>query len=156
MIADLKTQLETLFSPETLGTVAKFIGWRGDMLQFSAVETEYCAQIRCHIFADFGAAGRTEIAQFSFEELPWNGDVLVSGNVEVNKHYRGLGIGRFLNAQRIEAAKAAGASAIICTVQEANTNERKILLSNGWHQMRSFKSGYEGQTVIEFWLKELK
>jgi len=156
MIAELEDHLKRSFNQEKLNLIGKLIGegWTKDVLRFSANVTQYREQVNCHIWAQFGEV-RTELAQFSFEEFPWNGDVLVSGNVYVSKHYQGYGIGKLLNAERIEVAKASGASAIICTVLEANIPERKVLFANNWRNLGRFKSGYSN-TLVEFWLKELK
>lgn len=106
-----------------------------------------------------GEYSERRLSYFCLTALPGDGDVVVSHGVSVDSFVRGKGLGTLLHNQRVEAARAAGASCMLCTVRSDNEPERTILFKNGWRQMGSYQSHavvVAAQTyMVEFWIKEL-
>jgi len=62
---------------------------------------------------------------------------MVSCNVKVQENYRNKRIGTILNQLRQDLGRLLGYSSIICTDIEQNTNQRKLLATNGWKDIHS-------------------
>jgi len=159
MIRDLTAELKKIFDHDKLVTICKLVGlgWAEPLrLSFTADESQYAEQVNCSlIWEPWVSSGRGRIASFSLSALPGNGDVLISHYAYADIRVRGKGLGNLLCAERIAAAKAAHASAMICTVREENEIERRVLFTNGFRPMGNFKSSYMDGHRVEFWLREL-
>lgn len=151
MITDIERRLQEQFSVQVLATIQKLCGLTVPPT-FRASFDDRHTIIMCEL--RYGNAN-IPLANFFMEEFPGNGDVLVSHAVSINQYQRGKGLGTLLNAIRSEAAREAGASAIICTVREDNAAERLVLFKNGWKLMTGFKSKFQQEHPVEFWIKEL-
>ena len=75
--------------------------------------------------------GTRQIGNFTLQEMSGS-NMLVSSGAWLEKVYQNKGIGRSLNQLRIEAA---GTVPIICTVNNTNIPQIKVLLSNGWRKL---------------------
>lgn len=62
---------------------------------------------------------------------------MVSCNVKVDVNYRNKRVGTVLNQLRQDIGRLLGYSAILCTDIEQNTNQRKLLKTNGWKDIHS-------------------
>lgn len=69
----------------------------------------------------------------SISELPGNKSVGVSHGVLLHDVFRGKGIGGAIHAARLRMLKEYGVyNSLVCTVNEGNEAELKILRKNGW------------------------
>lgn len=89
------------------------------------------------------------IASFTLSLLPGNANVLISHSVWVTYHMWGKGIGSLLHTVRLNAAKAVGADAIVCTVRHDNKRELAILAKNNWDKLSDVTS-YASMFVKKF------
>ena len=72
-------------------------------------------------------------AKFSITALPGCNRTLLFHSAEVAPHLRGKGYGVKLHSVRLAWAKAYGATVLLCTVNENNEPQRRILQREGWH-----------------------
>lgn len=85
----------------------------------------------------------------SFELMPMINccGICVSTMAQVNKDYRGKGLGTLLNSFRIDLARHLGYSLLLCTDDMANVNQRTILQKNGWKDIHTFFNARTQHTV---------
>lgn len=72
---------------------------------------------------------------------------MVSCNVKVKEPYRNKRIGTILNQLRQDIGRLLGYSSILCTDIEQNTNQRKLLKTNGWKDIHSVINKRTGNRV---------
>lgn len=80
--------------------------------------------------------GETQIGGFNLKEMAC-ANALVSSGVWMADGYKNRGIGKILNALRVEAA---GEMMLLCTVNNTNVAQIKILLGNGWRRLKGVDS----------------
>jgi hypothetical protein len=82
------------------------------------------------------------IAKFNI--MPMRGclGVAVSTGSIVYSDYRGFGIGTILSNLRVALAKELGYGSMICTFDDNNIPQKKILLKNKWDISNSFINPY--------------
>lgn len=179
MIAELEEKIKEVLNHDALSAICKLAGigealLPGDKYPLELTTTlnsnsnwSLWVRIKKLSLPRTGALDHAEyhhdLAQFSLSELPGDGDVLVSHSASVHEYYRRRGIGRLLNAYRIEAAHKAGVSAILATVRADNEGERKILFEQGWTPNGGYTYAYADAAGfvpdrhrVEFWIKELR
>jgi len=78
------------------------------------------------------------IAEFTLVPMIGCCGICVSTRASVIPEYRGKGLGTLLNLLRIDIAREAGYSILLCTDIEKNEYQRKILRANGWRDLTSF------------------
>lgn len=87
------------------------------------------------------------------DTLPGCSQIGVSHSVFLPKQFRGEGRGTNANTKRqILAFEELGYDALICTVDSANLSQGKIMVSNNWTLLTSFKSRKTGHDV-DIWFK---
>lgn len=91
---------------------------------------------------------------FSLSVYPGNRAILISHNMYISKTFRGLGIAKFLQDLKEEAAVKSKYSLMRCTTTEDNTAENHILETYGWKKIKEFKNKRSGNDCIE-WEKDL-
>lgn len=64
--------------------------------------------------------------------------ICVSTRAYVAPKFQGQGIGTIMNQVRIDIARNAGYSLLMCTDVESNIKQRAILKRNGWRDLDSF------------------
>lgn len=74
----------------------------------------------------------TEISRWKLYEMPHCCAFMISCNVTVNPDFRNKRIGTILNQLRQDIGRILNYSSVICTDIEKNTNQRKLLETNGW------------------------
>ncbi len=79
-----------------------------------------------------------KIASFELHPMINCCGICVSTRAEVNEDWRNKGLGQLLNSIRIDIARAAGYSLLLCTDIDKNEAQRKILKANGWTDIHSF------------------
>lgn len=79
---------------------------------------------------DSGYAGH--VATFTLCPLPGNDRFLTSVWADVNRAYRGKGLGQELHRLRIEIARKGEAAAMLCTVHQSNQAQIHILQKFDW------------------------
>lgn len=84
------------------------------------------------------------------DNLPGCSQVAVFHSVFVREQDRGKGIGRSAHAFRLQEAKDLGYNLVMCTVNEKNIAEIKILKEYGWKEATSFDSTKTGNSVLLF------
>ena len=77
------------------------------------------------------------ISTWKLYQLPHCCAYIVSCSVNVREDYRSKRIGTILNQLRQDIGRLLGYSAIICTDIEQNTNQRKLLKTNGWKDVHN-------------------
>lgn len=100
---------------------------------------------------------RETMGSFSLEPLPGNGHVLVSCQSWIHDTYRRKGLGSRLHKMRLDAAKAAGANAMLCTVRADNEAELALMRKFGWEQTWEYVAtgDYEADHKVQVWMKRL-
>lgn len=105
---------------------------------------------------------RETMGSFFLEPLPGNGHVLVSCHSWIHETYRGKGLGSRLHKMRLDAAKAAGANAMMCTVRADNEAELALMRKFGWEQTWEYVATWveggsqrEADHKVQVWLKRL-
>lgn len=181
MIADVVDKVQEALNEQALVDVCKLagIGWAplaNDKGEPEAVLYTHIAYVNAdHVFLtiekrtptwstdqpyrSIGTKYDLTLAKMGISLFPGNYDVLVFETCEIHERYRGHGIGSLLHGYRLDAAKAAGASCVVCTVRSDNAAERAILKKFDWHEMRAFVPKYRREDKhvvgVEFWMKEI-
>lgn len=73
------------------------------------------------------------VAGFTLSEFPGS-TAIISSAAGVLPSYQGRGLGKLLNQFRLEIA---GDNMMLCTVNDTNVAQHKVLLINGWRRLRS-------------------
>lgn len=79
-----------------------------------------------------------KVASWQLEPLPGCCGVVISTNAIIESKYRRKGLGLFFNSIRKTLATLMDYGQIICTVNDTNIYEIKILKKNGWKLISSF------------------
>jgi GNAT superfamily N-acetyltransferase len=111
------------------------------------VETVHCSSFNHYVLATYGAGKYAVISRFSMNQLPGCCGVIVFYHASVALDFRGRGLGSLLLRLREEAARKAGFTLALATV-EGNEEERSILEKAGWKQLESFNDHRTGNQVI--------
>lgn len=82
--------------------------------------------------------GGDKIAYFELYPMINCCGICVSTRAEVAERWKHKGLGTILNSLRIDIARANGYSVLMCTDDQANEYQRKILVRNGWQDVHSF------------------
>ncbi len=86
--------------------------------------------------------------------LPGCSQVAVSHSVFIPIKNRGKGLGTLANNARQELMKDLGYDMALCTVDNANKSQLRVLEKTGWTRLISFVSSKTGNTVA-IYCKEL-
>lgn len=93
------------------------------------------------------AKGGTTIGIGEIDNLPGCSQVAVFHSAFVLPEYRNKGEGFQAHVERLETAIRLGYDYAICTVQQGNTAQEKILHDNGWEEIGLFFSRKTGHYV---------
>lgn len=78
------------------------------------------------------------IAGFELRQMINCCGICVSTRANVMASYQGFGLGTALNSMRIDIARQAGYSLLLCTDVLTNEPQTKILRTNGWKEVYRF------------------
>lgn len=118
--------------------------------------------VRARLLLDEQSPYHTQIAQFNITYLPACAPIAVFHDVSVAHGYRGKGIGKLLHQLRLNIAKAAHCTLVMCTVDRDNYVEQAILETNGWSRVKSFDRQYtwppfnRNKDALNLWIKSLE
>lgn len=87
------------------------------------------------------------VAWWAIGQMPACPNVCLSYHANIEREYAGRGLGKLLNNLRINAAKHAGFTAMLCTVSEDNKPQIKILNKNGWRHISTIQ-GERGNILL--------
>lgn len=104
--------------------------------------------------ATYGAGEYRELSRFSISRLYGCCGVAVFYHASVAKDFRSRGLGTLLLQLREEAARKAGYSLAVATVQADNEEENMILRKAQWELARGFKNIRTGNDIV-LYTKEL-
>jgi hypothetical protein len=91
------------------------------------------------------------LARWQLVQMPGCCGVCISTDAMVMSDYRRKGLGSFMNEIRCELAKLMGYGRIVCTVQDSNEHQLKILRGNGWSDATPwFRNPKTGNTIVTF------
>jgi len=93
-------------------------------------------------------AKETVLSTFKLYRMPHCCGILISCNAFVNKEFRGKRVGTTLNMLRQDIGRVLGYSLLMCTDISQNAPQRKLLATNGWTDLKSFKNKRTGNTVF--------
>jgi hypothetical protein len=82
-----------------------------------------------------------KIASFKILEFPSSPKVAITRKILVETAYRKKGVGTILNHIIQTIAKAGGADCLICTVNDGNVAQKKIMERTGWTNLITFPTG---------------
>jgi RimJ/RimL family protein N-acetyltransferase len=95
------------------------------------------------------------VATGEFDSLPGNSQVVIIHGVSVSPEFRGQGYGRLAHLERLAKLFARYLYDVaICTVDESNTPQVKIVTAAGWNKVHVFKSRKTGN-LVGIWIKTL-
>ena len=101
-------------------------------------ETNMCDfQLGEYIVEQVLKENKKRISSWKLYQLPHCCAYMVSCNVSVSEDYRNKKIGTVLNQLRQDLGRILGYSAVLCTDIEKNTNQRKLLATNGWKDIHN-------------------
>jgi hypothetical protein len=86
-------------------------------------------------------------AAWRLYQMPHCCAICVSCNALVYPGFRGKRLGTLLNSLRKDLSTTLGYSLLLCTDIEQNTNQRKILATNGWRDIESVVNRRTGNRV---------
>lgn len=87
------------------------------------------------------------VATFELRQMINCCGICVSTAAFVHEEWRGFGLGTAMNSLRIDIARAAGYSLLLCTDIVSNEPQMKILASNGWKEIYRFVNQGTGNTI---------
>lgn len=102
------------------------------------------------VWSNYTYVGFEYIGKFGVLPMPGCKGVAIFHHVEVDPKWRGKGIGREFLRIRMEAAKEAGYSMAVATVQSSNQLEKDLLVSKGWSVLCAFYNRGTGHDVIMY------
>lgn len=103
---------------------------------------------------DYEVKGQTRedgfftIAKFGMLPMPGCKGLCIFHHVSVEPKFQGKGLGQELLRIRLDAARTAGYSGALATVQRDNGKELQILAKAGWTPLQNFKNKRTGNDVF--------
>jgi predicted GNAT family acetyltransferase len=94
-----------------------------------------------------------EYGYYELNDFPGNKNIVISNNVYIYPWHRNQGRGKDQHLHRLETARKMGYTRIICTVEEGNIYEKRILKANYW-KMIGYVFSHES-TNAEIWSRDL-
>lgn len=94
------------------------------------------------------------IGQYFLDPMPGCRAVGISHGLYIQPPWRGKGFGSLAHKERLKQAIKDGYEVLICTTQNINKAQTKILARNGWKIARSFLNSKNGHDLT-FWIKHL-
>lgn len=88
------------------------------------------------------------LSTWKLYQLPHCCAIMVSCNVQVTNEFRGKRVGTVFNQLRQDIGRLLGYSCVMCTDIAQNTNQRKLLKTNGWKDIHEVKNKRTGNTVF--------
>lgn len=87
------------------------------------------------------------VSSSTLVQVPGCCGLCLSTGATVKEELRGLGIGSIMSELRIEVAKLAGFSAIMCTDVKTNTPQQAILAKMGYERIFEFNNTKTGNDI---------
>lgn len=91
------------------------------------------------------------IAKFGMLPMPGCRAICILHHAEIEREFRGKGVGTELLRIRLAVAKELGYKAVICTVRDSNLTEIKLLAANGVNRLTGYIAE-KGHSVSVRWL----
>lgn len=121
-------------------------------------------QTTCHLNYEHYSGPDKGKSYISVQDLGWMSyslsplkgcpAVLVSHNSWLNEDKRKFGLGDYFHKERLDLARQADRSCMLCTVDASNYVEKHILEKNGWKRVHEFHNKDTGNDV-EIWVNNL-